>query len=35
MLPEEIIRSLGQQWPCRDLQIRQLAGLLSVSMAVP
>lgn len=30
-LPVDIARSLNQQWPCRESQVRQLAGLLSVS----
>lgn len=32
MLPKEIASSLSTQWPCRDVQIRQLASLLSVSL---
>jgi hypothetical protein len=31
LLPVDIARSLNQQWPCREVQVRQLAGLLSVS----
>jgi hypothetical protein len=30
MLPDEIILSLTNQWPCRDLQIKTLSALLSV-----
>ncbi|CAL5865996.1 uncharacterized protein PFLUO_LOCUS203 [Penicillium psychrofluorescens] len=29
MLPTDVARSLRPQWPCRDLQARQLASLLS------
>ncbi|KAH0406295.1 hypothetical protein KCU90_g24188, partial [Aureobasidium melanogenum] len=29
MLPDEIILSLTNQWPCRDLQIKTLSALLS------
>ncbi|KAL1954839.1 hypothetical protein VTO42DRAFT_527 [Malbranchea cinnamomea] len=29
LLPEELVASISQQWPCRQLQIRQLAKLLS------
>jgi hypothetical protein len=32
MLPKEVVSSLSRQWPCRDVQIRQLASLLSVSL---
>jgi hypothetical protein len=31
MLPNELVVSLREQWPCRDAQIRQLTTLLSVS----
>jgi hypothetical protein len=34
LLPhEDLSRSLSQQWPCRELQIRQLAALLAVSVS--
>lgn len=32
MLPKEVASSLSTQWPCRDVQMRQLASLLSVSL---
>lgn len=31
-LPVEISRSLSAKWPCREVQVRQLAALLSVSI---
>ncbi|THY49910.1 hypothetical protein D6C98_06193 [Aureobasidium pullulans] len=31
MLPDEVVLSLTNQWPCRDLQIKTLSALLSVS----
>lgn len=31
MLPDELLLSLSEQWPCRDGQLKQLAALLSVS----
>ncbi|PGH18868.1 hypothetical protein AJ79_00284 [Helicocarpus griseus UAMH5409] len=31
-LPEELAMTISNQWPCRELQIRQLAGLLSPSL---
>ena len=34
MHPVEIARSISQQWPCRELQSRQLASLLSVSLSI-
>ncbi|KKA22193.1 Origin recognition complex subunit Orc5 [Rasamsonia emersonii CBS 393.64] len=34
-LPVDIARSLNQQWPCRESQVRQLAGLLSPSVPSP
>ena len=33
MVPDELMLTLADQWPCRDPQIRQLASLLSVSCA--
>ncbi|KAJ5305962.1 hypothetical protein PENANT_c015G01305 [Penicillium antarcticum] len=35
MLPIEVGRSLGSQWPCRDVQARQLASLLSPHVPSP
>ncbi|KAK2807002.1 hypothetical protein FQN50_005576 [Emmonsiellopsis sp. PD_5] len=34
-LPEELALTLSRQWPCRELQIRQLAGLLSPALPSP
>lgn len=34
MLPDEIILSLTNQWPCRDLQIKTLSALLSVCVPI-
>ncbi|KAL1968721.1 hypothetical protein VTN77DRAFT_1547 [Rasamsonia byssochlamydoides] len=34
-LPVDIARSLNQQWPCREVQVRQLAGLLSPNIPSP
>jgi hypothetical protein len=31
MQPTDVARSLSAQWPCRDVQARQLASLLHVS----
>lgn len=31
-LPHQLSQTLGQQWPCRETQIRQLAALLDVSI---
>jgi hypothetical protein len=31
MLPTQVASSLSAQWPCREVQTRQLASLLSVS----
>jgi hypothetical protein len=31
-IPTELTLVVSQQWPCRELQIRQLAGLLSVCL---
>lgn len=33
MHPVDVARSLSAQWPCRDLQVRQLASLLHVSIS--
>ncbi|KAJ5787072.1 Origin recognition complex subunit 5 [Penicillium paradoxum] len=35
MLPKEIASSLSTQWPCRDVQMRQLASLLSPHVPTP
>ncbi|CAG8884129.1 unnamed protein product [Penicillium nalgiovense] len=35
MLPKEVASSLSTQWPCRDVQIRQLASLLSSHVPSP
>ncbi|KAJ5373051.1 Origin recognition complex subunit 5 [Penicillium concentricum] len=35
MLPKEVASSLSTQWPCRDVQIRQLASLLSPHVPSP
>ncbi|OJJ47949.1 hypothetical protein ASPZODRAFT_63654 [Penicilliopsis zonata CBS 506.65] len=35
MLPAELARSLGQKWPCRELQSRQLASLLDKGISSP
>lgn len=32
MLPKEVASSLSTQWPCRNVQMRQLASLLNVSL---
>lgn len=32
MLPDELLASLVDQWPCRDVQLRQLSALLSVGI---
>lgn len=29
-LPDELLLTLNEQWPCRDVQLRQLAALTSV-----
>lgn len=31
LLPQELVFTLREQWPCRELQLRQLSALLSVS----
>lgn len=35
MLPDELLLSLSEQWPCRDAQLRTLDALLSVRPPVP
>ncbi|KAL1999176.1 hypothetical protein VTN02DRAFT_4939 [Thermoascus thermophilus] len=35
ILPEELVLSLNRQWPCRELQIKQLASLLSPAVPSP
>ncbi|KAL2004854.1 hypothetical protein VTN00DRAFT_3127 [Thermoascus crustaceus] len=35
ILPEKLLLSLSQQWPCRELQIKQLASLLSPAVPSP
>lgn len=30
MLPDELLLSIADEWPCRDFQARQIAALLSV-----
>ncbi|EME47099.1 hypothetical protein DOTSEDRAFT_122613 [Dothistroma septosporum NZE10] len=35
MLPDELLLSLSEQWPCRDPQARQLAALLSPTLPSP
>ncbi|OQD97046.1 hypothetical protein PENSOL_c013G02218 [Penicillium solitum] len=35
MLPKEVASSLSTQWPCRDVQMRQLASLLSPDVPSP
>ncbi|SMR59233.1 unnamed protein product [Zymoseptoria tritici ST99CH_1E4] len=34
-LPDELLLSLIEQWPCREVQLRQLAALLSPSLPSP
>lgn len=31
MLPDELLLTLTEQWPCRETQLKQLNSLLSVS----
>ena len=31
MLPDELLLTLTEQWPCRETQLKQLSALLSVS----
>ncbi|THY69330.1 hypothetical protein D6C94_09631 [Aureobasidium pullulans] len=35
MLPDEVVLSLTNQWPCRDLQIKTLSALLSPRLISP
>ncbi|KAK4504928.1 hypothetical protein PRZ48_002891 [Zasmidium cellare] len=35
MLPDELLLSLSDQWPCRDGQLKQLAALLSPTLPSP
>lgn len=35
MLPDELLLALADQWPCREVQLKQLAALLSVSPSAP
>lgn len=35
MLPDELLLSLQDQWPCRETQLRQLAALLSLKLPSP
>ncbi|RAH82547.1 hypothetical protein BO86DRAFT_337468 [Aspergillus japonicus CBS 114.51] len=35
MLPSEIAQSISKQWPCRELQSRQLASLLGAKVSSP
>ncbi|KAF2207785.1 hypothetical protein CERZMDRAFT_102050 [Cercospora zeae-maydis SCOH1-5] len=35
MLPEEILMSLSEQWPCRDAPLRHLSALLSPTPSTP
>jgi len=32
MLPDELLLVLKEQWPCREVQLRQLDAVLSVSL---
>ncbi|KAI4716217.1 hypothetical protein E4T48_07575 [Aureobasidium sp. EXF-10727] len=34
MLPDEVVLSLTNQWPCRDLQIKTLSALLSPRLSI-
>ncbi|OJK01125.1 hypothetical protein ASPACDRAFT_59914 [Aspergillus aculeatus ATCC 16872] len=35
MLPSEVAQSISKQWPCRELQSRQLASLLGAKVSSP
>ncbi|KAF2478625.1 origin recognition complex subunit 5 C-terminus-domain-containing protein [Neohortaea acidophila] len=35
MLPDELLLTLAEQWPCRDAQLKQLSVLLSPSLPTP
>ncbi|KAF1353453.1 origin recognition complex subunit 5 C-terminus-domain-containing protein [Delphinella strobiligena] len=35
MVPDELLMTLADQWPCRDIQIRQFTSLLSPTLPTP